>query len=88
VWQAGRPGDGHYLRESHVDLDEEEFGSSLLSVLGEALGTVEGNWQGAVAVRNFVALTTRLLSMSTCDIVLTGCYLFLRRARQVTLEWT
>jgi hypothetical protein len=88
AWQAGRPGDGRYLRESHVDLDEEEFGSSLLSVLGEALGTVEGNWQGAVAVRTFVALTTRLLSMSTCDIVLTGCYHFLKRARQITLEWT
>lgn len=88
AWQAGRSGDGRYLRESHVDLDEEEFGSSLLSVLGEALGAVEGNWQGAVAVRTFVALATRLLSMSTCGIVHTGCYLFLRRARQVTLEWT
>jgi hypothetical protein len=88
AWQAGRPGDGSYLRESHVDLDEEEFGGSLLSVLGEALGTVEGNWQGAVAVRNFVALATRLLSMSTCEKVLSGCYFFLRRARQVTLEWT
>jgi hypothetical protein len=88
AWQAGRPGDGSYLRESHVDLDEEEFGRSLLSVLGEALGTVEGNWQGAVAVRNFVTLATRLLSMSTCDKVLSGCYFFLRRARQVTLEWT
>jgi len=88
AWQTGRPGDGSYLRESHVDLDEEEFGLSLLSVLGEALGTVEGNWQGAVAVRNFVALATRLLSMSTCEKVPSGCYFFLRRARQVTLEWT
>jgi hypothetical protein len=88
AWQAGRSRDGRYLRESHVDLDEEEFGSSLLSVLGEALGTVEGNWQGAVAVRTFVALATRLLSMSSRGIVHTGCYLFLRRARQVTLEWT
>jgi hypothetical protein len=88
AWQAGHSGDGGYVRESHVDLEEEEFGISLLSVLEEALGTVEGNWQGAVAVRTFVALASRLLSMSSCSIVHNDCYLFLRRARQITLEWT
>ena len=88
AWQAGRPGDGRTCRESHVDLEEKEFGISLLSVLEEALGSVEGNWQGAVAVRTFIALATRLLSMSTCSTVHNGCYLFLRRARKITLQWT
>ena len=88
AWQAGRSGGGRHCREAHVDLEEEQFGTSLLSVLGEALETVEGNWQGAAAVRTFVALATRLLSVSPCNIVHDDCYLFLRRARQVTLHWT
>jgi hypothetical protein len=60
AWQAGRPRDGSSARESHADLEEEEFGISLLSVLGEVLGAIEGNWQGVVALRIFVALVTRL----------------------------
>jgi hypothetical protein len=86
AWQAGRPGNKSYLRESHVNLDKKKFGRSLLSVLKEALRTVEGNWQGTVAVCNFVALATQLLFMFTYDKVLSGYYFFLRQARQVTLK--
>lgn len=88
AWQAGRSGNGRPCRESHIDLEEQEFGMSLLSVLEEALTAVEGNWQGAVAVRTFVVLATRLLSMSRYEIVQNRCILFLQRARKVALQWT
>ena len=87
AWQVGRPREGSSTRESHADLEEEEFGISLLSVLGEVLGAIEGNWQGVVAVRIFVALATRLLSLSSYSRVHGACYLFLRRARKVALRW-
>jgi len=86
AWQVGcsseRP-----CRESHIDLEEEDFGMSLLSALEDALGTVEGNWQGAVAMRTYVTLATRLLSVSPHKEVHHACYPFLRRAREVALRW-
>jgi hypothetical protein len=86
AWQAG-VGDTGSCRESHADLQEEDFGNSLLSVLTEALETVEGNWQGAAALRTFVALATRLLSVSAHRTVHERCYLYLKRARIVALQW-
>ena len=86
--QAGPSSKGQVCRESHVDLEEIEFGRSLLSALNDALGTIEGNWQGASAARIFVALATRLLSLSPCEVVREGCFRFLRRAREISLRWT
>ena len=67
---------------------DTDFGKSLLSALGDAVGTIEGNWQGAAAARTFVALATRLLSLSTCNVVRKGCSRFLRRVRAISLRWT
>lgn len=88
AWQVGRSGGGQTCRESHIDLEEEEFGMSLLLVLEEALASIEGNWQGAVAARIFIALTARLLSLSRVARVHDRCLLLLRKAREVTLRWT
>ncbi len=88
AWQVGPFSNGTVCRESHADLKEEEFGKSLLSALDDAVGTIEGNWQGAAAARTFVALAARLLSFSTCNIVREGCCHFLRRARAISLRWT
>ncbi|EFR01627.1 hypothetical protein MGYG_04630 [Nannizzia gypsea CBS 118893] len=88
IWQAGPASDGMVCRESHVDLEEEDFGISLLSTLEDSLNRIEGNWQSAPAVRTFTAIATRLLSLSCHDSVRQGCYRTLRRAREITLEWT
>ncbi|KAI4225246.1 MAG: hypothetical protein L6R40_008378, partial [Gallowayella cf. fulva] len=88
AWQVGPFSEGELCRESHADLEEEDFGKSLLSTLDDAIGTVEGNWQGAAAARTFIALATRLLSLSTCDVVRVGCCRFLQRARAISLLWT
>lgn len=87
AWQAQCRWHARACREAHADLEEEEFGGALLSVLDEALTTVEGNWQGATAARTFIVLATRLLSLSPHTVVHGGCYLFLRRARHVALRW-
>lgn len=88
AWQVGASGVEGICRESHVDLEEVDFGVSLLSALEDALGTVEGNWQGASAARTFIALAIRLMSLSTCDAVRDGCAHFLQRARAISLRWT
>ena len=87
AWQVGPFRDGQVCRESHTDLEEVEFGRSLLLALDDALGTIEGNWQGAPAARTLVALATRLLSLSSCRVVREGCFRFLRRARAISLHW-
>lgn len=73
-------------RYSHIDLEEDEFGLSLLSALQDALDTVEGNWQGAVALRIFIILATRILSLSPHSTTHAACYRYLTRARKVALE--
>ena len=88
ICQAGPSDMGKACRESHVDLEEEEFGKSLLSTLDEALGTVEGNWQGATAARTLIAIAIRLLSLSPHSSVREGCFQFLRRARETSFLWT
>lgn len=87
AWQCG-PISGEVYRESHVDLAEEAFGSSLLSVLNSAVHAIESNWQNVTAARILVALTTRLLSLCTSDEIRDGCCLFLRRARVMLLRWS
>lgn len=87
AWQVGPFGIEGICRESHVDLKEKDFGLSLLSALEDALGTIEGNWQGATAARTFIALAIRLMSLSTCGAVREGCARFLQRAREISLRW-
>ena len=88
AWQVGPLSEGQSCRESHVDLEEADFGRSLLSTMEEALGTIEGNWQAAVAARTLIALATRLLSLSLSKVIREGCFHFLREARAISLRWT
>jgi hypothetical protein len=88
IWQAGPSGIGKTCRDSHIDLEEEEFGLSLLAVLEESINSISENWQAVVAVRTFLAVATRLLSVSSHSTVHQGCYRFLKRAREVALSWT
>ena len=86
AWQAGRSS-GNFWRESHEDLQEKQFGISMTVALEEAIGMVEGNWQGANAVRVLIVIASRLLSMSPHDTVRHRCHKFLKRARKVSLTW-
>ena len=88
AWQVGPFSKRRVCRESHVDLEEVDFGKSLLSTMEDALETIEGNWQSATAARTLIALATRLLSLSLCKVVREGCFHFLRKARAISLRWT
>lgn len=87
AWQAG-PISDDVCRDSHVDLEEKEFGISLLLVLSNAVHAIESNWQNVTAARTFVALTSRLLSLCACVEVRDGCFGLLRRARAILLRWS
>ncbi|KAL2064239.1 hypothetical protein VTL71DRAFT_4733 [Oculimacula yallundae] len=58
IWYAGPSRAIEILRDSHIDLEEEEFGASLMSSCEEVLETVEGSWQGATALRTLVILSS------------------------------
>jgi hypothetical protein len=87
AWQAG-PSQRSYFRESHIDLEEEEFGLFLLDTLDEAVSKFESNWQGASAIRTFTSLATRLLSLSPHKSVEARSFKLLERIRIITLCWT
>lgn len=88
IWQAGPSSSDSIYRESHVDLEEEQFGMSVLMTLNLCLSSVESNWQGAATVRTFTALAARLLSVSPYTSVRQMCFKFLDRTRLITIKWT
>ncbi|KAL2068505.1 hypothetical protein VTL71DRAFT_14842 [Oculimacula yallundae] len=88
IWHAGPSRATEILRDSHIDLEEEEFGASLMSSCEEVLETVEGSWQGATALRTLVILATRLISLTPYDAVRQRCYQFLSKARLTSLQWS
>lgn len=74
-------------RDSHIDLEEEEFGHDLLTTLKENLTAVESNWQGSTAALTFISLATRLLSVSLHVSVRDRSLRFLQKARGITIKW-
>ena len=89
AWQVGPLGDFNVaLRESHLDLQSEEFGMTMISVLQESYDNIEANWQSAAASRIFTVLAARLLSLTSHALVRNGCLQLLRRARDIASLWT
>jgi hypothetical protein len=88
AWQVGPLDENRSCREAHIDLEEERFGHSLLAALNDALDAIETNWLHATAARTFVALASRLLSLSTHEAITRKCFCFLRKARAILLRWT
>ncbi|PGH26545.1 hypothetical protein AJ80_01859 [Polytolypa hystricis UAMH7299] len=90
IWQVGarsKSYDYYDSFEPHLDLEDEDFGMSLLSSLLKAMESQQGNWQGAESSRTFIAIATRVLSFSTFRCVIDECLEFLRKARQIILIW-
>lgn len=88
ILQVGVRAEDSAIRDSHIDLEEECFGLSLISSLNSAFSRVEGNFQGAPAARTFTAICARVLSLSPHHMVRQECFSFLDRVRQATLKWT
>lgn len=87
-WQAGPPDPPKIYRESHVDLGRPEFGQTLLGELDRMLTSIEANWMEATSAKTLISLAARLLSTSKHQGITDGVFSFLRKARQVTLNWT
>lgn len=85
--QAGPSALQQVSRDSHIELEEEGFGQDILSALETAMTSIESNWQGSTAAFVFVALTSRLLSVSLHGSVRGRCLKFLHRARTVIVGW-
>jgi hypothetical protein len=91
AWQAGpqgSPGSSKTLRESHIDLKDEEFGQRILSELVDFLAIIESNWQEVIAAQTLIVLATQLLTFASHKSITAGAASFLRDARRVCLGWT
>lgn len=88
AWQAGPSTQSETCRESHLDLQELEFGENLLSELGNMLKSIEANWQEGIAAQILINLAARLLSISEHEEIARRAVEFLRKARSVCLNWT
>lgn len=84
--QAG-PKAPHVLREAHEFFSSPENTTSLLINLTIALQRVQKNWESAQAVRTFIAIAVRALSLTSSATVRDACLVFLKRARHVALGW-
>lgn len=88
AWQAGPAEPSETCRESHLDLQELNFGNNLLYELENMLAGIEGNWQEGVTAQTLIKLATRLLSVSNHAIIARRAVKFLFEARRVCLDWT
>ena len=88
VFQAG-PSDGSNIeRVGHAILRDEEFASTLFHQLESALSKVSENWDAAQALSCFTSLAARILSINPSARISTDCLSFLKRAREITFDWT
>ncbi|KAL2069540.1 hypothetical protein VTL71DRAFT_14219 [Oculimacula yallundae] len=86
-WQAGPPALQQVSRDTHIELEEANFGQDLLSAIESGMSSIEGNWQGSIAALTFILLASRVLSVSLHDSVRARSLKFLKHARNVTVGW-
>ena len=87
IWQAGSSGLIGVSRQSHIALEDQQFGEDMLSAVEDAFSKYETSWQGAFAVQSFAAVIQRTLSLSPHDGIRGRAVGLLRRIRSTTLSW-
>jgi hypothetical protein len=85
--QAGPPLGNSALRESHRDLNDENFAAKFLQGLRLALGRISENWESFQALFVFTSLATRLLSCAPSMATSSDCVSFIGDCRKVALDW-
>ncbi|TQV95637.1 very large low complexity protein [Cordyceps javanica] len=86
IGQAGPPGNTVY-RAGHLFPSRKRFASACLGGLETSLDKLKNNWESYHAVSGFVALASRLLSLSNQDDTLQRCIRFLDKCRAVARRW-
>ncbi|KAG9514191.1 hypothetical protein KCV07_g8292, partial [Aureobasidium melanogenum] len=86
MWEAGSPSSGD-LRQAHEEFLNPTFRVRLLTLLRRRLVAIENNWDKQYSMMTMIQIALRLLSLAPDDETRTGCLLFLKDARKVTLKW-
>lgn len=86
--EAGPPSsDNLVLRETHMDLFDDDFVSAMTAALAHSLGRFRANWQNDIAVSLLACLATRVLFLTTARPLVDALLGFLTEVRRVTLKW-
>lgn len=87
IRQSGpRSGPG-ITRDGHRDLCDETFGQLLIQALRTGLQRIKENWESRHALESFIAISSRLLSLTDSEGVAESCRVYLRLCRHVALGW-
>ncbi|CAK1363128.1 unnamed protein product [Cercospora beticola] len=85
--QAGPPRGIAFARESHVFPSISANADALAANLIVALQRVKENWESAQALRTFISIAARLLSLSSSVSSRDNCLEVLRSAREIAVKW-
>jgi hypothetical protein len=75
------------LRESHAIVGNEVFTSAMLKAIHTMLQRIMDNWESFQALNILILLTTRILSLTSSDIVANNCLAELATLRQTAFKW-
>ncbi|KAB8213132.1 hypothetical protein BDV33DRAFT_210501 [Aspergillus novoparasiticus] len=87
VWELGTPSKSADLREAHRVFEDISFSECLLETLERRLDSIEANWNEHHTLQTLIVLALRTLSLSEVGVVVERAAAFLRRSRQVTMQW-
>ncbi|KAI1266298.1 hypothetical protein F5Y18DRAFT_435235 [Xylariaceae sp. FL1019] len=86
IYQSGPPHDS-WIRASHAIAGDERFSRHVLSHVNLAWERISKNWDSARTLSVLVAITTRLLSLASSDIVRQNCFDLLKTLRAGAFAW-
>lgn len=87
IHQCGPAAANNMLRTGHLQVEDENFAHTLLSQLKTAVNRVRGNWESYHGVWLFIALATKVLSLSSSETVHQTCLDILDHLRSISFEW-
>ncbi|KAL2812570.1 hypothetical protein BDW59DRAFT_167774 [Aspergillus cavernicola] len=87
AWELGTPRPGTDLREAHRVFEDIIFVDRLLETLEQKLLSIQANWNEYHTLHTLVTLGLRCLSLSAVLPTSQRTVEFLRRSREVAMEW-
>jgi hypothetical protein len=88
IGQVGAPAsDGDARRISHSILCEADFGYALLEQIHLGLARIEENWEAWRACATFVALSRRVLSLTSSQKIRDRILHLLGKSREIAMRW-
>ena len=88
AWQACSASSTSYLRHAHMELVQHDFVFELLELVERRFRSMCDNWKSAHAIRLFVGITLRILSLAEHESIITKALALLQQVRIATFGWT